>query len=593
MKSYRTLWPYFVRHRLRILLGLAALISVDLLQLLIPRVIKFAVDHLTDMTATPSLLALAGVIVALLALGIGVFRYIWRRLILGFSRIVEEDLRNRLYAKLLALSPAWFLSRGTGDIMAHATNDLEGVRMASGFGLVALVDSLGLGLAAVIFMLWIDPGLTALALLPMPLVTILTRRLSGTMFSRYLGVQQLFGRMTEQVREYLAGIRVVQAHVREDLIIEEMDRIGRQYVSDNIRLTLVAGSMFPLMLMFTNMSLAVVFYFGGRLAIFGEISPGDFVAFISYLNLLTWPMMALGWVVNLVQRGAASLERINRVLDEEPDIRDPADPVEPEDIQGGLAVSHLTFHYEGREERVLDDLSLDLPAGRISALVGRTGSGKTTLLNLLPRLFEPPDGTIRLDGTDVKKMSLAALRGAMGYVPQDGYVFSGTVAENLAFGRPGASEEELAAAARAAELDEDIRAFPGGYRTELGERGLRLSGGQRQRLALARALVLDPPLLILDDTLSAVDAATEERILNNLARLRAGRTTVIVAHRLTSLKIADIIHVIERGRLIESGRHEELCCGDGYYARLHRLQMVQTDLDQAAASSGPEAEAVV
>lgn len=589
MKSYRTLRPYFYRHRRRLALGLAALFTVDLLQLVIPRVIKNAVDHLTSLTATPTILAMAGLSIVGLALTIGVFRYIWRRLILGFSRIVEEDLRNRLYAKLLTLSPSWFLTRSTGDIMAHATNDLEGVRMAAGFGLVALVDSVGLGAAAVGFMIWINPKLTLLALLPMPLVTILTRRFSRLMFFRYRQVQNLFGGMTEQVREYLAGIRVIKAHAREKFILGEMDRVGRGYVRENIRLARVAGSLYPLMLMFTNLSLAIIFYFGGRLTVFGTITPGDFVAFISYLNLLTWPMMALGWVINLIQRGSASLDRINDILDQAPEITDPLRPVRVDGFRGEVKVKGLTFAYPGRSEEVLEGLELCFPAGRITALVGRTGSGKSTLLNLALRLFDPPAGTIFLDGIDIKDLSLSDLRGAVGYVPQDGYVFSGTVAENIAFGLPEIGEAELREAARAAELDEDLSLFPHGYQTFLGEGGLTLSGGQRQRLALARALILDAPLLILDDTMSAVDAATEERILANLAKVRAGRTTIIVAHRLSSLKIADLIHVIDRGRPAESGRHEELLARDGYYARLHRLQEIQAGMNQVEKGGGLEA----
>lgn len=583
------MWPYFRRHAVSLAVGLSALIVVDLLQLLIPRVVKHAVDGLTMQSATPASLAQAGLTVLGIAAAIGAFRYVWRLLILGFSRIVEEDLRNRIYSKLLALPPAWFMTRTTGDIMAHATNDLDAVRMAAGFGLVALVDSILLTTAAIGFMVWIDLKLTLLALIPMPLITFLTRRLSRTMHRRYRTVQDIFGVMTERVREFLSGIRVIQAHVREGLVKNELDRLGRDFVRENIRLTKTAGSFFPLMVMFTNVSMAIVIYFGGRLTIFGAISPGDFVAFISYLGLLTWPMMALGWVVNLVQRGAASLDRINSILDQQPDIGDPPSPQILDGIRGGLEIRHLTFTYPGRTEVVLEDLSLDFPAGAMTALVGRTGSGKTTVLNLIPRLFDPPPGRIFLDGIDVRGLKVADLRAAVGYVSQDGYIFSGTVAENIAFGRPDAALDAIQEAARAAALDEDVASFPDGYRTQIGERGLTLSGGQRQRLALARAFLMDPPILILDDTFSAVDAETEGRILKNLADKRAGRTTIIVAHRLTSLNRAQVIHVIEGGRLAESGRHEDLILGQGYFARLHRLQQVQAAYDRPrSGATGPE-----
>jgi len=581
MTSYQTLWPYLRRYRRRLILGLLALIVVDLIQLTIPRVIKYVVDHLAGLTATPGFLAKAGTLIVLLAMIIGLFRFIWRQLIFGFSRIVEEDLRNRLYGKLLLMSSSWFMKRPSGDIMARATNDLEAVRMASGMGLVAMVDAIVMGAASIGFMIWINIQLTLLALIPMPLIVFLTRYFGGVMYRRYLNTQNIFGEMTERVREYLSGIRVIQAYVRENMVLRDMDRLGRKYVRENIRLTMVSGSFFPMMLMFTNLSTAIVIYFGGRQTIFQNISPGDFVAFISYLGLLTWPMMALGWVTNLVQRGAAALERINQVVDQEPDIVSRSRPVLPLKIRGHLEIRHLTFAYPGRGGTVLRDLSLSFQAGRTTALVGRTGSGKSTVLNLVPRLFDPPRGTIFLDGVDITDLNLSDLRAGIGYVPQDGYLFSGTVAENLVFGRPASDEAKMRAAARAAELEEDIRLFPDGYQTIIGERGVTLSGGQRQRLALARALLIDPPLLILDDTFSAVDAATEEKILANLARIRAGRTTILVSHRLTSLAIADFIHVIDHGRLVQSGRHHELVVRDGYYALMYRLQQFQAQVMQS------------
>ncbi|MBF0530327.1 MAG: ABC transporter ATP-binding protein, partial [Deltaproteobacteria bacterium] len=341
-----------------------------------------------------------------------------------------------------------------------------------------------------------------------------------------------------------------------------MDSLGKEYVRQNIQLNLISGGFYPLMAMFTNLSLAIILYFGGRMTIWASISPGDFVAFLSYLGLLTWPMMALGWMTDLLQRGAAGMDRINSVLDQAPDITDPLDPVPLPVVHGGITIKNLSFSYLGRDLKAVDEVNLDCPAGKITAIVGRTGAGKSTLLNLVPRLFDPPPGTIFIDGVDVRTVKLADLRSAIGYVPQDGYIFSGTIAENIAFGRPDADETSIRAAARAAQIEEEIETMPQGYQTTIGERGLTLSGGQRQRLSLARALLLEPPILILDDTFSALDADAEERILAQIAQTRAGLTPLIVSHRLTSLKIADLIPIIDQGRVTESGTHEELLTGD-------------------------------
>jgi ATP-binding cassette subfamily B multidrug efflux pump len=576
MKSYRTLWPYFRRHAGRLALGIAALIICDLLQLLIPRVVKTAVDYISAPGAATGRLAVFGLIILAMALAVGLFRYIWRILILGFSRVVEKDIRGRLHAQLLILHPQWFMTRTTGDIMAHATNDLEAVRMAAGFGLVAIADAILMGAASIGFMIWIDLRLTLLAMIPMPLVTILTRRLGKAMHRRYRRVQGIFGNLTGLVREYLSGVRVVKASVTEDLAVRAVGEIGEKYVRENVRLNAISGAFFPLMIMFTNISLAIVLYVGGKLAISGAISVGEFVAFLSYLALITWPMMALGWVTNLVQRGAASLDRINGVLEKTPDILDPETPRTPDATQGHVRFENLHFTFPGRTEPVLNGLTMDCPAKRITAIVGRTGSGKSTALNLIPRLFDPPPGAVFLDGIDVRDLSLEDLRCRIGYVPQDGYIFSGTVADNLAFGKPDATMDEIRQAARHAELDEEIMSFPNGYQTIVGERGITLSGGQKQRLSLARALLMDPAILILDDTFSAVDAAAEERIVHRLAEQR-NRTTILASHRLTTLKAADLIHVIENGQVDESGTQEQLIEQGGYFARLYRLQSAQAE----------------
>lgn len=580
MKSYATIWPYFKQKWPLLFIGLLALVACDLLQLLGPWAVGRSIDLLTRLTVDRGALAGMALLIVGLAVAVAGTRYIWRRLIIGFSRMVERELRQRLYARLMALPLAWHQNKTRGDLIALATNDVESVRQAASLGLISLIDAFVMGVAAMIFMLKISPELTLIALLPMPLITILTKLFSRALYRAYLDVQESFGGLTEAIREELSGIRVLKAMSLEPLALERVERAGRLNLNQNIRLALAGGAFFPFMVFLTQLAVALVLYFGGRKAVAGEISPGGFVAFISYLGLLAWPMMALGLVFNLIQRGAVSLDRLNSVLYEPL----PDDPAPPPAAGGGQAeklapaalsvtASHLTFAYPNRPKPALNDLSLVLPAGRVSALVGPTGSGKSTLAALLPRLITPPPGTLWVGGRLMEDWPVAELRRRIGYVSQDGYTFSGTILENAAFGRPEASREEVLAAVRLAGLAPDLAAMSQGLDTWVGERGLTLSGGQRQRLALARAILLDPPLLILDDTFSAVDAAVEEEILANLRPVRQGRTTLIISHRLTSLNGVDVIFVLEEGRVTASGTMAELIDREGYFKRIWALQM--------------------
>ncbi|MBW1781158.1 MAG: ABC transporter ATP-binding protein [Deltaproteobacteria bacterium] len=591
IRNFRPLGIYFVQNRWALAVGLLSLLFVDFFQLIIPLIIKQAIDLLVAQTdETGSLLMKQAAIILAMAVTIALFRYVWRRLILGHSRVVEQGLRNRMYRHLQTLSLSFFQKTPTGDIMARAINDINAVRMASGMGLVALVDGSVLGLAAVGFMISIDLKLTLISLIPAPFVVILTRTLTRRMSKGFETVQKTFSDLTERVREAFAGIRVVKAHNRESWEYTRVKAQGEQYVQENMRLARTLAVFFPVMTIFTNMGLVVVILLGGRYAILGEITPGDFVAFISYLNLLTWPMMAMGWVTNLLQRGSASMRRINRILDEVPEIRDPvlmqgvsegAVPVASGSgpVAGAIEIKHLSLQYPNQDPYALKDICLRIRAAENVAVVGRVGSGKTTLLRVIPRVLNVPDDTVFVDGHDIRKIALTSLRKQIGFVSQEVFLFSDTIRNNVVFGREGISEADLKAALRAAGILEEIQGFEKGLDTVLGERGITLSGGQRQRLTIARALVQSFPILILDDALSMVDTRTEEGILNRILDRRPDQTNLIVSHRVSTIRRADRIVVLDRGELVEEGTHNHLLGLQGTYAALYEEQLRSEELE--------------
>ncbi|MCB2184786.1 MAG: ABC transporter ATP-binding protein/permease [Deltaproteobacteria bacterium] len=568
------------QHRWSLGIGLVALVVVDLLQLLVPRVIKVAVDDLTMGRADAArLLVLAGYVMAL-AGAIAALRMLWRPLVMGFSRVLEADLRLALFEHFQTLDLAYLTKNPPGELMARATSDLNNLRMASGIGLVAVMDGLMMGLASVGFMLWISPGLTLLAMLPMPATVILTRIQSRKLHKGFNDIQQSFSAMTEVVREAISAVGMVKAYALAPREAARLDGKARDHLELNLGLARIMALMFPVMVFFTNLSLAMVLGGGGPLTVFNRITAGDFVAFIAYLGMLTWPMMALGWVVSLFQRGKASMGRIDQILEARPEIVEVAEPVDLDPaVEKSVAVQGLTFTYPGANRPALADISLAFPAGRATALVGPIGSGKSTLLSLLARLVDPPPGAIRVAGVDVRRLRLAELRRQVVEVPQEAFLFSASVRENLALGRPEATEEELWAALTGAGLAAEMRELPQGLDTLLSERGQSLSGGQRQRLTLARALLLDPPILVLDDPLSAVDTATEQKILVSLARLRQDRTTVVVSHRLASVTFADHIYVLDHGRVVEEGTHAQLLAAGGVYQSLFSTQALLAQVE--------------
>ena len=563
-------------------MGVGSLLLVDFLQLLIPMVIKLAVDGLTSYQATSSrLLAYAGMVLTL-GLGIVVFRFLWRRCLFGHSRQVEEALRNRLFAHLQTLPFSYFDRTNTGDLMAHATNDIQAVQLATGMGLVALTDTLVLGTAAIGFMLYINPTLTLISLLPMPFIALFARTISKAFHERFRNVQASFSRLTERARENLAGIRAIKAYTQEEAEVSRFDQSGKEYIAENLAMVKIGGLFSPMSLLLTNLSLALVLVLGGKLTILNTISTGDFVAFNSYLLLLTWPMMALGWMINLFQRGSASLGRIKTILDTPAEIDLKPEEMKQSLTNGAIEGRGLSFTYPSTELPALEDVHLEIKSGQVVGIVGRTGAGKSTFCQLLPRLYDAPYGALFLDGEEIHRWPLAELRGALAVVSQDPFIFADTVRANICFGSPKASMEEIIQAAEAAHLLDEILALPQQFDTLLGERGVTLSGGQKQRLTLARALLLPAPLLILDDCFSSVDLETELVILGNLNHYFKGRTTIIASHRLEAMRAADVVFVLDQGRLLEQGTHDQLMATGGLYASLYRRQKLEDELYEEA-----------
>jgi ATP-binding cassette subfamily B protein len=571
-RSVRLALPFFKQYRLQLAFGFLSLLVVNALQLIIPRIVKHAVDGLQDQVASQTSLMKYGSLIIVLALFIAIFRFGWRILILGFSRHLEKDLRNWLFSHLLTLDRVFFQRKTTGELMALATNDLAAVQLAGGMGLVAFVDAMVMTIAALSFMAYIHPGLTLIAIAPMPLLALLTRFLSARLHRYFKKVQEQFSILTEFVRTTLSSIRLIKAYTQENSQAKRFNKLGRIYVQDNLRLAMVHGTLFPASGLVANFSLLLVLFFGGRLTIQGVISIGDFVAFTSYLFMLTWPMMALGWVTNLFQRGATSLERIQNILEQKTVFTKPETvSVMPEKIKK-ISVRNLNFTYTGQQTPTLRKINLDITPGLLG-IVGRTGAGKTTLCHLLARLYPVESSTIFLDGIDVNNLSLGQVRSRIGLVPQDITVFSDTIRTNIALGRPAADREQVEAVARAASIHQEIMALPDGYDTRIGERGVKLSGGQRQRIALARALLTDRPIIIIDDGLSAVDIETEHEIIQAIGSFLQERICIVISHRLAPLAEADQLLVMDNGRIVSHGSHEQLLDENRFYKTIYDYQI--------------------
>ena len=576
-KSLRTVWPYLKRYRRRFALGLAALLAKDLVAAAIPLMMRGAIDSLTHGFHMQFLLWFAGCLAGLAAVK-GLFQYWMRVILIGVSRDVEYDLRNDFFFHLISLDAGFYSRFRTGDIMARATNDLNAIRMMLGPGVMYWTETMITFVLAIGVMVTVDWRLTLAALVPAPVVSVVVMVFGRIIHDRFEKIQAMFSEISSRVQENLAGVRVIRAYVQEEAELRQFEKLNRRYIAENLRLARTSSLFMPMLQALIGITFLIVLWGGGTQLLAGRISMGGFVMFNTYMGMLVWPMIAMGWVVNLMQRGVASLERFNQILTERPAIAPPAAPKPFETpCRGEIEFRGVRVDYAAGA--ALAGIDLKIPAGATVAIVGHTGCGKSTLVSLIPRLVDPTSGSVLLDGCDLREYAPAEVRRQIGFVPQETFLFSASLAENIAFGVRDATEERIQHAAEIAGLAPDIASFPDGYQTIIGERGITLSGGQKQRAAIARAILREPRILILDDALSSVDTLTEERILSGLAGVMRDRTTILISHRVSTVRHADCIYVLDHGRMVESGNHAELLTAQGYYADLYQKQLLEEELE--------------
>jgi ATP-binding cassette subfamily B protein len=599
-KSLRPLLPYLMKYRRSYAVGTLCVFLNNGIWILFPQVIRWAVDDLHLGVTRQKLLTYALLLLAV-ALTKGVFQFLTRWILIGISREIEFDLRNDLFQHLEKLSYSFYQRTRTGDIMARATNDLNAVRMLLGPAIMYSANTIVFTAGALAFMLSISPRLTMYAFLPLPIVSITIQYFGRRIHERFEKIQEMFSNISARAQENFSGARVIRAYVQEEAEIAAFEDANREYIGRSLKLVRLMGMLWPTLEIMLGFAIVLVLWLGGRevlqgqstvslisflrttttLHVEGSMTLGAFVAFNTYMVQLTWPVIALGWVINIFQRGTASMGRINEILVEKPEI---ADSVEvrrgetpaPTEIEGEIEFRNLNFAYNGT--LVLHDVKLRIPAGSSLAIVGPTGSGKTTLVSLIPRIYDAAPGSVLIDGRPIREYSVEFLRKNIGFVPQETFLFSESVRENIAFGVEGAEDSEVRAAAQGASIAQDIESFPEGYQTLVGERGITLSGGQKQRTAIARALIRNPRILILDDALSSVDTHTEDKILNHLREIMTGRTTIFISHRVSTVRNADMIAVLHGGRIVELGTHEELLTRNGYYTDLYNKQLLEEEL---------------
>ena len=578
-KNLRPLLPYLKKYRHGYVVGTLCVFLTNGIWILFPQVIKRAIDDLHLGVTERKLLLYASLLIAVACVK-GIFQFLTRWIVIGISRDIEFDLRNDLFRHLERLSYPYYQRTRTGDIMARATNDLNAVRMLLGPAIMYSANTVVFTAGALVFMLAISPRLTLYAFLPLPVVSIVVQYFGRQIHERFERIQAMFSDISARAQENFSGARVIRAYVQEEPEIEAFEKANQEYIARSLKLVRLMGMLWPTLETMLGFAVVLVLWLGGREVLLGRISVGDFVAFNTYMVQLTWPVIALGWVINIFQRGTASMGRINQILVEQPEIRDRevAVPIPPEPVRGEIEFRGLNFAYNG--SGVLNDVNLRIAEGTSLAIVGPTGSGKTTLLSLIPRIYDAPAGTVLIDGRPIREFPLEILRRNIGFVPQETFLFSDTVRENIAFGTEEVTDEKIRQSAEGADIASDIESFPEQYQTIVGERGITLSGGQKQRTAIARAIIRNPRILILDDALSSVDTHTEDKILNHLREIMQGRTTIFISHRVSTVRNADRIAVLDGGRIVELGTHDELIARNGYYTDLYNKQLLEEELAQ-------------
>lgn len=576
-KNLRPLLPYLKKYKWSYVWGTVCVLLNNGIWILFPTILGRAIDDLKAGITRPKLFTYSLLLIGV-ALAKGIFQFLTRWVVIGISREIEFDLRNDLFEHLEKLSYSYYQRTRTGDIMARATNDLNAVRMLLGPAIMYSANTIVYTVGALAFMLKINPRLTLYAFLPLPVVSIVVQYFGRQIHERFERIQAMFSDISARAQENFSGARVIRAYVQEQPEIASFEATNQEYIRRSLKLVRLMGMLWPTLETMLGLAVVLVFWLGGRQVLLGHMTAGAFVAFLSYMWFLTWPVIALGWVINIFQRGTASMGRINEILTEQPEIRDGNEVRVPSlvSLRGEIEFRGLNFSYNGTQ--VLHGVNLRIPEGSSLAIVGPTGSGKTTLVSLIPRIYDAAPGTVLLDGRPIREYAIETVRRNIGFVPQETFLFSDTVRENIAFGKEQVTDAEVREAAEGANIAADIESFPEKYKTVVGERGITLSGGQKQRTAIARAIIRDPRILILDDALSSVDTHTEDKILNHLREIMQGRTTIFISHRVSTVRNADQIAVLDKGRIVEQGTHEELLARNGYYTELYNKQLLEEEL---------------